>query len=534
MTRQLDQMSTDRRKLLKGIGLSAAGVGLASAHAVGAQGPTYSLAAAQDVKPGGTLMVGLNQESATIDPHLSRDAAGNQIKGLIYSQLIKYYYDRELVPDLAESYEQTDDVTYEFKLRQGVKFHDGAELTSADVVASYERILNKDVGAYLYPFIGDSVESVTAPDDYTVVFKLNGPFTAFLPTLGLPGNSIAQKAKIDEGVDFTIDVVGSGPFKLASRTEGVETRLEKNPDYFLEGLPYLDEIVFRPIFDDPARMNALFSGDVDLITYPNWASMERIENDPALQLQSNKSDGFVFIHFRVDRPPFDDVKIRQAISYAINRDAIIATATSGRGQASAGGFIPPWMEEFYNPDLAEKYAYDPEKAKQLIQEAGAEGLEIEFTSWPADTELFGRPSVVVANMLNELGLKVTLRPQPVAEWAQTRAEGTYQMFMDGNLYGVADPDFLTSYFQTGARIPAANQFSDEQIDAWLDEGRGMPNGDERAEVYRHIEERALDLMPITLLFYREQGEASQTYVQGHQYIGSLGYTNTLLEVWLDK
>lgn len=521
----------NRRRLLQAAGLGSAVLGL-GALAPSSTALAYRRPSAQEVQPGGTLTVGLNQESVTIDPHLSRDAAGSQIKGLIYSQLIKYYYDREIVPDLAESYEAVDDLTYVFTLRQGVLFSDGAELTSADVVASYERILDPDAGAYMFPFL-TPLESVTAPDPYTVEFKLSTPFTAFIPTLALPGNSIAQKAKIDAGVDFQTDVVGSGPFMLASRTEGVETRLVKNPQYFLEGLPYLDEIVFRPIFDDPARMNALFSGDVDLITYVNWATMGRIADDPQYILQSNPADGFVMIEFRVDQPPFDDVRLRQAVSHAINRDAIIATATSGRGAANSGGLIPPWMAG-YDPSLGEKYGYNPERARELIQEAGAEGLEIEYTSWPPDTELFGRPSVVVANQLQEVGLNVTLRPQPVAEWQQTRAEGTYQMFMDGNLYSLGDPDFLTAYLQTGARIPTANRFSDAEIDAWLDEARGMPDGEERLAIYNQIEARALDLMPVCPLFYREQGEASQNFVQGHQYIGSLGYTNTLLETWLDR
>lgn len=531
MTQQRIQndASISRRKLVQGVGVVSAG---ACPLVSVTHNPNRAFAAQDNVKRGGALTMGLNQETLTIDPHVSRDGAGTQIKSLIYSQLIKYYHGREIVGDLAESWKQTDELTYEFKLREGVVFHDGTPLSIDDVIASYERILTPEVGASAYPFV-NSISEVTAPDESTIIFTLSQPYTPFIKCLALPGNFIAQATKIEQEVDFQTDVVGTGPFKLAARTEGVETRLEANREYFLDGLPYLDEVVFRPIFDDPARMNALFSGDVDIVTYPNWAVMQRIEEDPNLVLHSNAEDGYVFIHFRVDQPPFDDVRIRQAVSMGINREAIVATAASGRGIPNAGGFIPSWIPG-YAPDLADKYAYNPERAKELLAEAGAEGLEIEFTSWPPDTELFGRPSVVIANQLNEIGLKVNLNPQPVAEWQQTRAEGTYQMFMDGTLYGLDDPDLIYDLFYTGRRLSLANRFSDEEVDALLDEARIMPEGEDREALYREIQEKALDLMPISNVFTREQGEATQAHVQGYEYLGAFGQTNCLLETWLDQ
>ena len=436
------------------------------------------------------------------------------------------------MPDVAEKYETVNDTTYVFTLRKGVKFHDGAELTAADVKASYERILDPATGSQVFVHM-KGIESVTAKDDYTVEFKLKAPQATFLAALGLTGNYIAQKKKIEAGVDFEQDAVGTGPFKLKSRTISVETQLERNPNYFLPNLPYLDGIVLRPIFDDPARMNALYSGDVDIVTYVNWAAMAEIEKNPKYILQSNKEDGFVMIEFRVDQPPFDDVRLRQAVSYGIDRDAIIKTATSGRGKPAYGGVIPSWMWG-YGKDLEETYKYNPEKAKQLVKEAGAEGKKLELTTWPPDTELFGRPSVVVANQLKQIGLDVTLKPQPVAEWAATRVSGAYQFFVDGNLYALPDPDFLSEYFTTGGRIPAANRFSDKEIDGWLDEARKVNDQAKRIPLYANVQKKALELCPIAFLFYREQGEASQADVRGHEYLGSLGANNSLLEAWLDR
>ena len=129
---------------------------------------------------------------------------------------------------------------------------------------------------------------------------------------------------------------------------------------------------------------------------------------------------------------------------------------------------------------------------------------------------------------------MTLKPQPVAEWQQTRVSGDYQFFCDGNLYGIPDPDMLADYYQTGARIPKATRFSDAEIDGWLEEARKITDQAKRKELYDRVQKKGLELAPFAWLFYREQGEARQAYVQGHEYLGSLGANNSLLEAWLDK
>jgi peptide/nickel transport system substrate-binding protein len=504
----------------------------AAAAAPAAQATAAPAAANKPVKKGGILKMGINQESATIDPHKSRDIAGTQIKGLVYSQLIKYYKGRQLVPDLAEKYETVNETTYSFTIKKGIKFHDGADLTSADVKASYDRILDPATGAVVYPYL-KNIESVTPKDDLTVEFKLKSPQATFLAAMGLTGNYIAQKKKIDANVNFEEDVVGTGPYKFKSRSIQVESQVEKNPNYFIPDRPYLDGVILRPIFDDAARMNALYSGDVDIVTYVNWAAMGQVEANPKYVLQSNKEDGFVMVEFRVDQPPFDNVKLRQAISYGIDRDAIIKTAASGRGKPCYGGIIPSWLWG-YSKEMEETFKYNPEKAKQLVQEAGAAGKKIELTTWPPDTELFGRPSVIVANQLKQIGLEIALRPQATAEWSATRASGAYQMFMDGNLYSLPDPDFLSEYVGTGGRIPNASKFSDKEIDGWLDEARKTNDQARRIPLYTNVQKKMLDLVPIAFLFFREQGEATQADVQGYEYLGSLGANNMLLETWLDR
>ena len=483
-------------------------------------------------KKGGIIKIALNQEANTIDPHKSRDIAGTQIKGMVYSQLIKYGRDLQIQPDLAERYENPDPTTYVFYLRKGVKFHDGADLTADDVVASYERLLDPSIGAPVYVFI-KSISKVTPRDASTVEFKLGGPQATFIPAMALAGQYIAQKSKIDATADFEANPVGTGPFKFTSRTPGVETRLDRNPNYFVQDRPYLDGISYRPIFDDPARMNALKSGDADLATYVTWAAMSEFDQYPQLALQSQKAGGYVQLDLRVDQPPLDNVKVRQAISYAIDRDALIKTATSGRGEPCYGGPIPSWMWA-YDKDLENTYRYDPAKAKQLLQEANAQGATVEFTTWPTDTELFGRPSVVVATYLKQVGLNAVLKPISNAEWAQARAEGTYQALVNGNLYSIPDPDFVSTIWEKGSNITKANRFSDPQIDTWLQQARTVGDQTQRKALYDQIQARAVDQVPTVFLFYREQGDGIQKDVQGYQFLGNPGAFNMIPETWLDR
>jgi len=528
-----------RRKLIELSGyaaLSGVGASLLSASASGVAANALQAtpgAIDENAKRGGTLKMGLNNNWTTVEPHKTNNSSGQAIVGLVYGQLLKYYKGEELIPDLAESYEMVDPTTYVFHLRQGVKFHDGEPFTAADVKASYDQILNPENGVTVYSYL-TGVESVNIVNDFEVEFKLKEPQATFIAAMGLPGNYIAQAKKIEAGVDFMKDVVGTGPFKFVSETTGVEAKVERNDEYYLEGLPYLDGVEFRPLTDDSARTNALYSGSADLITYVPWAQMGAIEEDSKYSLKSNPEDGYLMIDIRVDRPPMDNKALRQAISYGIDREAVIATATSGRGKPCYGGIIPSWMWG-YNEEISETYKYDPEKAKQLLQEAGAEGLELELISWPPDNELFGLPSVVVANQLNQIGLNVELKPMAVAPYHQARSDGSYEMLFDGTLYDIPDPDFLTKLYRTdGTRVAKANRYSDPEVDQWLDEARSLTDQDERIALYDKVQNKILEDQPIIMVMFREQGEATLADVMGHEYLGALGVSNVLLEVWLDR
>jgi len=483
-------------------------------------------------KKGGLLKIGLSNEPTAIDPHKNRTTGGLEFCSLVYSQLLKFNEKFEAEPDLAERYQEVDPITYVFYLRKGVKFHDGEELTADDVRASHERLLDPSIGAVSYVYL-KNIDKINVKDKYTVEFKLKSPQATFIPAMALCGNCIAQKKMIDKpGTDFEKEVVGTGPFKFVSRTIGVDSKVERNPNYFLSGVPYLDAVYMRPVTDDPARVNTLRAGDVDLITTVPWAGMEDIEKDPKFVLASVREGGYVHIEFRVDRPPMNNVKLRQAINYAIDREAIVKTAASGRGKACYGSPIPSWSWA-YNKQVENTYKYNVDKAKQLVQEAGAQGLKIELVTWAVDTELFGRPSVMIANQLKQIGLEVTLKPMGIPEWFDVHNSSNFQMQMFGAQYGFPDPDFISNLYGPGGVNSIATKFADPEIETWLEQARSVSDRTKRKELYDKITTRGLDLAPYAYVFYREQGDAHYAYVHGYQQIMTASF-NSIPFVWLDK
>jgi ABC-type transport system substrate-binding protein len=488
--------------------------------------------AGKQPKKGGILRAGVNQDALSLDPHKHKNIVETYFKSMVYSSLLKFKENFEPELDLAERYQEVDSITYVFYLRKGVKFHNGDELTAEDVKASHERLLDPANAAMSYVYL-KNIDKITVKDPYTVEFKLKNPQATFIAAMALPSNYIAQKKLIEKpGVNFETEVVGTGPFKFASRTVGVETRVERNPNYFLSGYPYLDEVRMRPIADDPARMNALRAGDVDLVTFVPWADQGALETDPKFTLATLKEGGYVHIEFMVAQPPMDNVKLRQAINYAIDREAIVKTAASGRGKPCYGSPIASWSWA-YNREVENTYKYNPEKAKQLIQEAGAQGLKLELVTWPVDTELFGRPSVVVANNLKAVGLDVTLKPVALAEWSDIHAKSTYQMEMYGSTYNFPDPDFISNFYGSGGANSSSTKFADKEMEEWLIQARAITDRVKRKELYDKVVKKGLELAPYAILFYREQGEALYKYVQGYDQIMSASF-NSMMKVWIDK
>lgn len=505
----------------------------ASTPAPAGETPAPSPSAGEPVR-GGELMYALSSDPPNLDPHIATGTAARTVKLQLYNGLLKYQENGDFVPDLAESYDVSDDgLTYRFTLRQGVAFHDGTPLTAEDVKASVERIQDESVGATRRVELANISEVVT-DGDYSVEFHLEKPHASLLAYLALPECAILSQEFLASGGDPNTTAVGTGPFKLVSREPGVRIEVERNDNYFRADLPYLDRIVFIPYPDENTRVSAVRGGDAHMADYVPWKDMSSIEQDPALQLVTAQSSAFMCVIYNVREAPFDDPRVRVALSYAYDRKAIVDAAFFGRAHEITGGVIPPqsWA---YNADLEGTYTYDPERAKQLLAEAGyPDGFSVTLLS----TSQYGMhqsTAEVVQNNLQAIGIDCKLELYDWQTVVQKHTKGEYQFRIHGLAMEILDPDALTNFFQTGGPFSKSNGFSDEEVDRLLAEGRSVQDPEQRKAIYNQLERRILELAPWTFLVYRQDGHVVRKEVQGYTLLpGGLNFISGVMlqQVWL--
>ncbi len=348
-------------------------------------------AAAQQPKRGGVVRIA-EREAPSLDPHLSISFLTHSHMNLVYSQLVrfpsgpeqKHPTDFSILPDLAERWEQKTPTTLVFHLRRGVKFHNkppvnGREVTAEDVKYSLERFMAKS--GFRARF--EPVQAIDAVDRYTVRITLKEPFAAFLNHLANPTYTpiLAREAE-EKFKDFNHPdaVIGTGPFVLKSYERGVRLVFERNPDYFVKGLPYLDGAVIEITPDAAARLSLLRAGKVEFGHMWGYASPEEGKSlqktNPELSITPTQVMAQGMIYFRTDQPPFNDVRVRRAVSLAIDRKAWNDALLFGEGCTDTGPLpcaMKEWKLEAARMDPARaKYlvGYDPAEAKKLLAEAG--------------------------------------------------------------------------------------------------------------------------------------------------------------------
>jgi peptide/nickel transport system substrate-binding protein len=283
---------------------------------------------------GGVLRAGMQTDPVGLDPHTTSATSSRNMLENVYDTLVMFDSEGRIVPGLAESWETSEDgLTWTFTLRDSVTFHNGDPLTAEDAAFSISRIKDPEVAS---PNAGDFevVESVTAPDDVTVVFTLSEPYSPLLSKLANSLNVIVSQRAVEENGDLNEAVVGTGPFRFVEYIPQTRMVLEKNPDYWgtdEEGnrLPYLDGITFTFYPDPTARTTALVTGNVDWIEYVPAADLPALQANPDLTVVGGLSANFRSLYLNPNRPPLDNVAIRQAIAYAIDEQAIVDLACSG-------------------------------------------------------------------------------------------------------------------------------------------------------------------------------------------------------------
>jgi peptide/nickel transport system substrate-binding protein len=332
--------------------------------------PTQAAPAQADTSPGvrgGTLTIALSAEPVDTDPANTGGTPSMAAELLMYNGLVNLAPDQQIHPDLAESWTVADD-TWTFKLRQGVKFHDGTPFNAAAVKYTFDRYL---VNAEKVRRAGDwmpYLNSVAAVDDATVQFKTKGIDAFFLNRLAGEVGIVSPTQHQKLGKDYLKNPVGTGPFKFKEWVPGVNITVVRNDDFYGDKA-YLDQVIMRPISEDTTRALALQTGEVQLATPIIPELISQFQNDSSTNIVSRATTLNLMFGMNNTKSPFDNVTVRQALNYAIDRDAIVKNVYSGLAQAMQGAV--PQAALNYAPVTG--YTYDPDKAKQMLADAGFGG-----------------------------------------------------------------------------------------------------------------------------------------------------------------
>jgi peptide/nickel transport system substrate-binding protein len=515
LARSFMQGNIDRRTFLRRaavLGGATAGSGMLSALVAacggGSSSPTGSDGSpAQGQVRGGTLKAALTGEPDSLDPAKSAIYTGAQIYDNVFSKLVDIDENQRFYGVLATKFKQVDETTWTFTLRDGVTFHNGEPFGPEDVKYTFERILDKQTAsgyAPLYEVIGDIVPE----GSNAVTFKLKSSYGPFLTNLANNGEIVNRKA-IETGTPAR-KPVGTGPFKLVKWTQGQGATLERNPDYFAPDQPYLDGIEFRFLLVDQSRIDALRSGELDWVDAVPLQQLKTLSQDPSLRYVTSPIAGIPdFLAMNTTKPPFDKPEVRQAVAYAVDREEIRAIAYFGAGE-SGGQEVPSKSKWFGGDDPYGKP--DVEKAKALLAQAGATGLQIEYLGLPQYPELL-KTGEVVREQLKRVGITMNIKQVDVSVWFDRFSKGDYQItsaYQERTL----DPDnFYSLVLKSGGSINTTF-YSKPEADDLIERAARETDEAKRKELYLQLRELIWKDVPLLFVHYETLNYVMRKPVQG--------------------
>jgi len=426
-----------------------------------------------------SLVVAVPDEPPVLDPTTNASASIDQILNHnVYEGLLAVAPDGTLEPALAASYEVSDDgLTYTFHLRRDVTFHDGRPFTSADVKATFERDMDPQ-RSHPHPEYYSEIESIETPDPHTVVFHMTQVDAEFLSLLAL-GDSIIQPA--DLPADITQHPDGTGPFRFVEWQHGDHITLDRFADYYQPGVPALDSVTFRFIPDPASQLAALLSGDVDLIARVPAEIALSVKDNPAYETVAGPQNLVQILAINDARAPFSNVLVRQAIAYALDRNAIIQGSMFGMG-APIGSPLTPASP--YYVDLTDLYPYDPAKARDLLAKAGYPGGFSATLTLPQNYEIHVRTGQIIADQLSRVGIDLRIDLVDWGQWLdQVYTQADYDLTVIGHV-GKLDPGAMLASYGAGSKTYYFRRgYDNPKLDALLAQGRATLDEATRKAIY---------------------------------------------------
>ncbi|WP_062048314.1 glutathione ABC transporter substrate-binding protein [Bacillus sp. JCM 19034] len=453
---------------------------------------------------GGDLIVAMLSDAVEINPHGSNDTPSTNIAYNIYESLIKTDQNLDLHPGLAESWEQIEDTVWEFELRQGVKFHDGSDFNAEVVKANFDRILDPAV-ASPRSFLYEMVTNVEVIDEYTVQIETEYPFAPLPAHLAHEAGGMISKelieadyAAMEDGQDPSSKInehpIGTGYFKFESWTPGQEIKLVRNEDYWGENVK-LDSVTFKVVPEDLTRIAELETGDAHISDPLSPSDVSRVEATDGIYVNEQESVALSYIGFNLDKEPFDDVRVRQAISMAIDKEQIVEGIYYGAAQPAIGPIAPVVFGYDENQSGLE---YDPEAAKELLAEAGyPDGFST--TLWTNDNRERVDTVTNVQEQLRQIGIDVDVQTLEWGAYLEQTANGEHDMFILGwtTVTGDADYGMYGVFHSTQVGDPGNRTFiQNDELDGLLEEARRSTDEEERLDLYRQAQDLLVEEAPM--------------------------------------
>ena len=471
---------------------------------------TPQQAPAGTAKPGGTLQVGLRGNPTTLDPHKNTSSFDRAVLYAIYDRLVDSDENLRYVPQVAESWEVAPDgASITFRLRAGVKFSDGTPLDAAAVKFNLERVKDPATKSGYAPEFG-SVSAVEATDERTVRLKLSEPAPGLLSSLAERGGLlVSPKAVRESGDELGRKPVGSGPFTFSEWLQDDHVTLQRNAQYWRTGKPYVDKIVFKIIPDENVKMTNLKSGALDIVDTVPPKDIASITTSPGLQYAKTTGLATWSLVMNETRQPFGSRQVREAVAWAIDREAIQRSLFFGTGTV-AQGMLPPssWA---YDAQALTTYKADAARAKQILSQAGVPvaPVKIMVINQPLRTQI----AQAIQSDLAKIGLAATLDTKEVAAYSAALAKGDYDMVL---LFwaGRVDPDgTMFAWFNPQGNWDKYG-YDNSRVSDLLTKARGTYDLSARKGFYADAQRLISADVPMAFLIHEEEGKAFAKRVQG--------------------
>ncbi len=486
-------------------------------------------------KRGGTLVLARQGEVTNLDPHKVPAFTSARVFELVYSYLMRLDENLGVQPDLAASMPVTsaDGKTVTVKLRTGVKFHNGDPLTSADVKYTFDRIIDTKTAAVARSFFAD-VDTITAPDDSTAVFNLKNPNAALIAYMAHPNTGIVSKKIGEANADLSKKetAIGSGPFKLVEWVPDNYMRFEANKDYYISGQPYLDGVRINVIPDETGITAALRTKAADMGIIFDAKVARTLRSESGVNLSAKPSLSYNLLFVNTKRKPFDNIKVRQAIAYAIDRKAIIDAVAFGEGEVT--GPIAPALANYALPTSQYPlYTRDVAKAKQLLQESGVGPVSFTMLTQTTEPAYAKDIAQLVQAQLAEAGVTMKIETLEFTQWVDRWLKADFDM-APGLNGGGPDPDFYVfRYFTDDGNLNFVTSYKNPTSSDAIKAARATTDVAKRKDLYTTAQKELVNGVPFIWLYVPRDYNATLPTTKGFTHLpnGSIIY---LRQTWLDK